>query len=149
MIHLYDRATMAQVATLDLDPALRALLLKRVATLGEDLIDWTEYLVVEPGDTEEDIVRLVGFSPLVEPIDGVRWPHPAFEPGWDWLVDHGGWFEMTVTFGSAFGYVLFIQNASGSDGDLARLCVRYATVDKVSLSKEPGRARGIRRRRLQ
>ena len=40
----------------------------RVAALRTefgDLTDHTEFLVVEPGDTEADIVRHVGFSPLV------------------------------------------------------------------------------------
>lgn len=124
MLHFYDRATMADALTLPLEPQLKALLAGRITGLREDLIDWTEYLVVEPGDTEADIIRHVGFSPLVEPIDGARFGEPGFYPHWDWLVDHGGWFEMVVTFGSAFAYILLIGGVRGDD--LEALCRRHA-----------------------
>lgn len=122
MIHLYDRATMAHALALDLDPTLLSLLKDRIGALGEALIDWTEYLIVEPGDTEADIVRHVGFSPLVEPIDGKRFGEPGFHAHWDWLVDHGGWFELSVSFGSTFAYVMFIKDADRVPADLLDLC---------------------------
>lgn len=122
MLHFYDRATIAHALTLDLEPTLRRLLHKRIGALGDDLIDHTEFLVVQPGDTEADIVRHVGFSPMIEPIDGKRFEHEGFHPFWDWLADHGGWFEMIVTFGSTFAYVLFI--ADGQD-ELQRMCRRF------------------------
>jgi len=126
MLHLYDRATMAHALTLDLEPRLHALLSKRIAALNDDLIDYTEYLVVEPGDTEADIIRHVGFSPLIEPIDGIRFGQSGFQPHWDLLVDHGGWFELIETFGSAFAYVLLIQDAEGGVAALRQLCRRHA-----------------------
>jgi len=109
MLHFYDRATMAHALTLDLEPRLQALLAVRIGKLTEDLLDYSEFLIVEEGDTEEDVVRAIGFSPLVEPIDGTRFGEPGFEPGWDWLQEHDGWFEMIVTFGSTFAYVLLIS----------------------------------------
>lgn len=130
MIHLYNRAGMARALTLDLDPTLSALLKLHIdhLTSGEhDLTDYTEFLVVQPGDSEADIVRHVGFSPLVEPIDGARFPDPGFQPHWDWLARRpGGWFEMICTFGSTFAYVLLIQDVEGLPADLAALCRRYA-----------------------
>ena len=126
MLYLYDRATMAHALTLDLDPRLHRLLTARIAALGEDLIDWTEYLVVEPGDTEADIVRHVGFSPLVEPFDGIRFGQPGFHPHWDWLARHDGWFEFIQTFGSTFAYVLFIEEREGGLPELRAMCARYA-----------------------
>lgn len=126
MLHFYDRATMAHALTLDLDPKLHRLLSDRIGALGEDLIDYTEYLVVRPGDTEDNIVSHIGLSPLIEPIDGARFGEPGFEPGWDWLATHDGWFEMVVTFGSTFAYVLFIQDVDGVSPELRRLCRLYA-----------------------
>jgi len=126
MLHLYDRATMAAALTRDLDPELRRLLQARILALGEDLIDWTEYLVVEPGDTEADIVRHVGFSPLVEPFDGIRYGEAGYHIGGiDWLVDHGGWYEMSASFGSTFAYVLLIQDTDGLIPELRHLCRCY------------------------
>ena len=68
--------TIATVPKLEIDPKLKALLAERIAALTEDLIDYTEYVVVQAGDTEDDIIRLLGFSPLVEPIDGARFGTP-------------------------------------------------------------------------
>lgn len=121
MLHLYDRATMAHALTLDLDPHLHRLLADRIGALTEDLIDSTEYLLVQAGDTEEDIIRHIGFSPLIDPIDGWRFGAPAFQPCWDWLADHSGWFEMIVTFGSTFAYILLIEDKPGKN-ELIEMC---------------------------
>lgn len=125
MLHLYDRATMAHGPTLDLDPTLHRLLSERIRALGENLIDWTEYLVVVPGDTEADMIRHIGFTPLTNPIDDKRFGQPGFHEHWDWLVDHGGWFEMVFTFGSTFAYVLFIEDAERMLSDLLHLCHEF------------------------
>lgn len=129
MITIYDRASMARVLTLDLDPHLHAILESRFAslvTVDGDLTDWTEFLIVQAGDTEQDIVREVGFSPMVEPIDGIRFGSKGFEPFWDHLTDHDGWFELTMTFGSTFAYVLFVQDTEDVLPELRCLCRRYA-----------------------
>jgi hypothetical protein len=129
MIHIYDRATMAQALTNAIDPQLRTLLRQRSTTLTEgeyDLTNETELVVIDVGDTEKDIVRLVGFSPLVEPIDGSRFGEGGFTPFWDWLIRHEGWFELTISFGSTFAYVLFIRDGGGVDPELLRLCRYYA-----------------------
>lgn len=126
MLHFYDRATMAHALTLDLEPTLRRLLHERIAALGDDLIDWTEYLVVEPGDTEADIIRHIGFSPLVEPIDGIRFGQQGFHPFWNWMADHHGWFEMIVTFGSTFAHVILIQASPDIMPSLVDMCERFA-----------------------
>lgn len=129
MITIYNCASMARVLTLGIDPQLRGLLERRFASLvtaDGDLTDWTEFLIIEPGDREADIVREVGFSPLVEPIDGIRFGNKGFQPFWDHLTDHDGWFELTISFGSTFAYVLFIQDADGILPDLRRMCRRYS-----------------------
>lgn len=131
MLPLYDRSAVAHALTCDLEPQLHRLLKDRITALGEDLNDWTEYLVVEPGDAEADIVQHVGFSPLIEPFDGIRYGEAGFHPGgWDWLVDHGVWYEMSVSFGSTFAYVLLIKKADGVIADLLQLCAQYAILKK-------------------
>ncbi|MBB4155439.1 hypothetical protein GGQ80_003362 [Sphingomonas jinjuensis] len=96
MITIYDRADMAYVLARDLDPRLIDLLRRRFAALVTpygDLTDWTEFIVVEPGDTEADVERELGFSPLVNPIDGSRFGAPTFQPFWDHLISAAGYFE--------------------------------------------------------
>ena len=78
--------------------------------------------LLQPPRRQADVVRHVGFSPLVDPIDGHRWPDARFQPGWDYLADRGGWFELIVTFGSTFAYILLIADCHGAASDLKLLC---------------------------
>jgi hypothetical protein len=108
MWHFYDRAGFARALTLDLKPSLKRLLAAHIGALTEDLKDRTEYLVLEPADGEEDVVRHIGLSPFVEPFDGIRWGEPGFWPHWDYLQRTDDHYVLTFTFGSAFAYVLIV-----------------------------------------
>ncbi|MFC3714317.1 hypothetical protein ACFOMD_17240 [Sphingoaurantiacus capsulatus] len=132
MISLSDAASLQGALNLCLEPALLDLLRRRIERLQRQydgqLLDQTHILIVEPGDTEEDIQREVGFSPLESPYDRARYGAPDFHPFWDWLQLHGGWFELIQTVGnSGFAYVLFIKDVVGVPEDLLRLCREYAT----------------------
>ena len=126
MITIYDRAAMAAVPALNLDPQLAGLLMDRIAHLPPDLVDWTEFVAIEPDDTEADIAREVGFSPLIEPIDGARFGGAGFNPFWDYLSYRDGWWEMIVTFGSTFATVLLVPDAIGVLPELRAMCCRYS-----------------------
>lgn len=129
MLHFYDRATMAHALTLDLDPELHRLLTDRIASLRTDeydLTDDTEFIVIQPGDSEDDLIQQVGFTPLTEPIDGIAYGQPGFYPHWDWLTRHGSWFEMVLTFGSTFAYVLLIRDDEGIPHQLRAMCRKHA-----------------------
>lgn len=132
MLHAYDRATFAHLLTMDLEPTLHRLLFERITGMTEELLDHTEIVVVESGDTEEDIVRTIGLSPLIEPINGARFGEEGFWPHWDWLRDHGGWFEMVVTFGSTFAYVLLISDVARDAGALVAMCRCHTIIDNNS-----------------
>jgi len=132
MLSFDDGASIAGALTLTLklEPRLAALIAARVANLATpygDLADLTHFLVVEPSDTEANIVHAVGFSPLTNPIDGVRFGDADFQPWWDCLQRHDGWFEMVVCVGdSGFAFVLFIADADGVDRRLRDLCQTFA-----------------------
>lgn len=130
MLSLFDRVSIERALALPLDVKLRQLLATRVANLVTadfDLTDMTNFLIVEPGGTEAEIKEEIGLSPLVNPIDGARYGAGDFQPYWDWLEDHDGWFELIVTVGnSGFAYVLLVQDADGVDVDLLALCRHYA-----------------------
>ena len=127
MFHFHDRTSINRALSMGLRPSLHRLLAERVAALGEDLIDWTEYLVVEPGDTNQQIVRAIGLSPLREPFYDIRYGEPGFWPHWNWLAEHDGWFELIFTFGSTFAYVVLIADEPGVDPDLLAMCREYAS----------------------
>lgn len=128
MLHFYDRAGFARALTLDLDTNLHRLLAERIGALTEDLIDYTEYLVVQPGDTEADIIRHIGLSPLIEPMDGIRFGEPGFRPHWDYVAAHDRWFECIFTFGSAFAYIILVQRTDDDDDPLQRLCLSFSLI---------------------
>lgn len=129
MIHFIDNFDFERAQTLDLEPRLSRLLAAQVAALtaGEhDLTAITEILVVEPGDTEEEIVQAVGFSPLHDPISGARHPDPAFQPGWAWLADLDGAFLIVWTVGnSGFAYLVLVVDADGVPADLLNMCRNF------------------------
>jgi hypothetical protein len=124
MLSLYDEATTKAALALPIDRDLRALLTTRIihyAAAG--LAAATHILVIQPGDTESEIEREIGFYPTTNIIDGICSGSAAFHPFWDWLQDLAGWFEMIVTVGdSGFAYILLIEDADGVDPTLLALC---------------------------
>ena len=129
MITLFDRASMERALTLDIDAKLQALLKARIdalVTAEHDLTECTEIVIVEPGDRERDLIQQLGFSPLVEPIDGARFGASGFRPNWDWQAAHGGWIELVESIGGGYAYIIFFQDAQGVDPQLLARCRRYA-----------------------
>lgn len=129
MLSFHDAAAIAAAPTsTSIDANLKQLLADRVHDwTATNLLGHTHLLIVRPGDTEADIVQEVAFSPLVNPIDGRRFGSKGFEPPFDWLEAHEGWFELIVTVGnSGFAFVLFIQDAEGVDAEVLDLCRTYA-----------------------
>jgi hypothetical protein len=126
-----DAAAIAAAPTVaPLDKCLRQLLADRVHDwTATGLLECTHLLVVQAGDTEESIKNKVVFSPLEDPVDGRRFGSKGFEPFWDWLEKHDGWFEFILTVGnSGFAFVLFIEDADGTEPALRKLCQTYAEV---------------------
>jgi hypothetical protein len=129
MIAICDRASMAQALALDLDQKLRALLERRLAALNTiygDLTDSTEWFIVSAGTTEDDLIEELGFSPLTEPMDGIRYGNEGFQAYWDYLVRHDGWFELSITYGSTFSTMILVEDAEGVPPDLRHMCEEFA-----------------------
>lgn len=129
MILIFDRASAAAVSASNLDPLMRAVLEAELAllTAGEhDLTDWTDIALIQPRDSEADIGREVGFSPLIDPILNVRFGEPGFEPGWDLLTLRGGVFRFVFTFGSTHATILLVPDANGILPGLLNLCRHHA-----------------------
>lgn len=127
MLSLYDKASIEAALRQPLDPSLHALLVDAWRRAeAPDLLDLTHILVIQPSDLEESIVEAIGFSPLVEPLDGVRFGIAGFYPYWAGLHDLGGWYQMIVTVGdSGFAFILIIDKATGVLPELLRMCEQY------------------------
>lgn len=107
------------------DPDLRSLVLGHLTTAKENgLQDLTCIAVVEPHDSEAAIVGELGFSPLANPLSGKHFGDPDFNPAWDWLEVHRGWYELIFTVGDdGFAFILVVPK-QGSD--VSAVCERYA-----------------------
>ncbi|WP_311270690.1 hypothetical protein [Sphingobium sp. WCS2017Hpa-17] len=131
MLSLYDAPALRNALTLPLRADIKALLHERIAQIFADgLEDLSHIVVLCPGDTETALKTEVLFSPLER--EGKRWGDSGFQTWWDWLHDHGGWFEIVYCTGdSGFAFVLFVEDADG-DGlaDLLAMC-RAAGRDEV------------------
>ena len=128
MISLHDRASIKAALSLRLDDTLRELLEDRIEAYdASGVLDLTHLLIIQPADTEQDIITEVGLSPLTNPLDGSRFGSPGFQPWWDWLKRHDGWFELGICVAnSGFAFVLLIQDAEGVDPQLLALCRTFA-----------------------
>lgn len=131
MITLRTASAVKSTITLLADNQLRALLTERLQQLtnaweGIDLSDLTHFLIIA-GDTAEDAENDLGWSLLVNPVDGARFGDPASTPSWEWIEDHGGWFEAVyIISDDGFGISLFVQNHPDTDAKLLAMCREHA-----------------------
>lgn len=94
-------------------------------TGGSDfqLRSFARFFIVEVGDRPEAIEAEVGFPVLTNLVDGTRFGDPDFTPSWEWIEDHGGWFELVfILTDDGFAHVLFVEDREGVDPDLLTLC---------------------------
>jgi len=130
MITLRTTASMRAALTSSLDPALRALLGKRMAQLARDydgdLADIVEFSVVEPGDSSATIEAGVGFSILHNLVDGAAFGEPDFTPSWEWAQDHGAFFELVfILSDDGYGIIVFVPDDPGVEFDVHALCLEH------------------------
>lgn len=122
MLSIYDDQT---AFPHDLTADLRALIEGHLTSAREQgLAELTHIAVIQPHDTENDIIDELGFSPFHNPLTGKRYGEAGFVPNWDWLEVHPGWFELIFTVGnSGFAFILFVEKG---ESQLARMCDSFA-----------------------
>jgi hypothetical protein len=132
MLTIHDSATMQRVLSRPIDPDLKTILLNRLELLAEfsawDLSELAHFIIVQPGDPIAAIEEALGFSPFVNFVDGARYPEPAFEGSWEWLVARGPWYDFVFALSdSGFGINLLVPDRDGVEPSLLALCRAYAT----------------------
>jgi hypothetical protein len=139
MFSIRSSVTMADALDSPLDPKLKCLLRERRDQLAEyELSDVASFLIVQVGDGIDAIEAELGLPIMTNVVDGARYGDPDFEPSWEYIVDHGGWFEAVyILSDDGFGHVLLIEDCDGVDADLLALCREYC-----SNEREPGRYEG-------
>ncbi len=121
----FDTAkAIARAPRLMTDPKLKNLLTDRVQDWSaRGLLALTHLAIIEVGDTDVSIIDELGFSPLINPLVGLRHGMAGFVLPFDYLEDHGGWFELIVTVGNdGFAFVLFVRDREGVDPELLAMC---------------------------
>ena len=121
MLSLNDRiAISAALNDPDLDPDLRTLIGLRVRQHYADhqpLIPDVRYFVVQGGDTPEVIHEAVGFP--------ITWDQ-ADQPGFEWMNDHGSWFELAYVLTDDFGMLVFVADHPDTNFVLRFNCLGFA-----------------------
>lgn len=122
MLSLTDRDAVTK-ALLDtsLDPDLRALLGLRIWQVDNDrrrpLGEVLQIIVVQPGDTPDVIHAAVGFPITSDQAD---------QPGFEWMNDHGSWFELAYILTDDFGLLVFVADHSDTNPTLRFNCLAFA-----------------------
>ena len=132
MLIIRNSAAMAQAIANPPDPQLGHLLQDRAAQLSEygtDLCELACFIVVQPGDTLSDIETAMGFPITANFVDGIPYGEEGFMPYWEWIQDHGGYFEAVwILSDDGYGHVLFVQDGEGVDPQLLSLCREQASI---------------------
>jgi hypothetical protein len=122
MLTLKDRdAVTAALADSKLDPNLRVLIGLRAWQMDDDrarpLSDIVQFVIVQPGDTSEVIHEAVGFP--------ITWDQ-AEQPGFEWMEDHGAWFELAYVLTDDLGMIVFVADDPGTNFTLRFNCLGVA-----------------------
>lgn len=118
MLNIMNSAAMARALDSPLNNDIKTLLITRRDELAEhiecDIGELAQWIVIEPGDRVADIEGAAGFPIITD---------PAFE----WVLNHGGLFELpTILSDDGFGVVLIVPDVEGIDPALLTLCREQA-----------------------
>ena len=128
------------------DPVIRAFLAKRIAHMVMDWApdlwpDFGQLLVLESGD-DPAIAETAGCLRLVgSPLGTSRLGEHGFTPLWDWIDDHGSFYEVASIITDAGGFfMILIPKGIGTSAALLRLCEQLSIkpVAVISSSQATG-----------
>jgi hypothetical protein len=128
MIVLRDPQQLTQVV----QPEIKAFLLQRFHDICDpepyDPDEHGFFILVEPGDTSEQIESETGYSLLKSLFNGTVYGDPDFTPDFEYLEDHGRFYEAVYIFtDSGFAVVLIVPKEDSIDGRILELCAEFAT----------------------
>jgi len=127
LLVLRDPALTSQIR----NPQIRALASLRFAQVcnGEPY-DYDRHgymVVVEPGDTVEQLEQETGCGITRDVFNETRYGEADFVPSFDILEEHDACYEMHFDLNDdGFGVTLFIPKAEGIEDSLLAMCAEYA-----------------------
>ena len=108
------------------DPDILKLVKLRHDQLGDEMFG--SVIIVEIGDTVEDIKNEIGFCILTNLFDDISYPDPDFVPSCEALEDHGDFYEMLFILGDGDEAVEIFIPKHGVDNELLAMCSQFAVV---------------------
>ena len=116
------------------DPVIRDFLAKRITAMAPDWVPYTwdmfgQFLVLEAGD-DPRIVESAGCTRLVsaDSLGPARLGDDDFVPVWDWVDDHGSFYEVGLVIADAGDFqAILIPKLTGTSPALLQLCERNLT----------------------
>ena len=128
MIVLRDPQQLAQVV----QPEIKAFLRRRFHDICDpepyDPDEHGFFILVEPGDTSDRIESATGYSLLKSLFNNTVYGDPDFSPDFEYLEDHGGFFEAVFIFtDGGFAVVMIVPKEESIDAGILSLCNEFAT----------------------
>ena len=108
------------------DPNILKLVKLRHDQLGDEM--FVSVIIIETGDTVEDIENEIGFFVMTNLFDDVRYPDPDFVPCFEVLEDHGGCYEMVFILSDGDDAIEIFIPKTGVDQLLLAMCSQFAVV---------------------
>lgn len=114
------------------DPVLRQLIERRIQEINEccpwDADELGPMIVVEPGDTADDLQAIMNFSILEGIFDDSRFGDEDFSPSFEFAEVHGDHlYELVyIVSDGGYGYDIFIVNRPEIDPTILAFCQTYA-----------------------
>ena len=85
------------------------------------------FILVQPGDTSEQIELDTGYSLSKSLFNGTVYGDPDFTPDFEYLEDHGSFCEAVFIFtDSGFAVVMIVPKEEGIDERILELCAEFA-----------------------
>lgn len=115
-----------------LPECVRALLRLRFHQLSDNGVLDAErqgyFVVAEAGDTVEALEAATGCPIFGNWVDECRYGDPDFSPGFEWLVETGGCYEVVfITNDDGYAITLLVFDTPGIDPDLIAFCQEHAS----------------------
>jgi hypothetical protein len=128
MIVIRDPQQLTQVV----QPEIKAFLRQRLHDICEpkepyDPDEHGFFILIEPGDTSEQIELHTGYSLLKSLFSETVYGDPDFTPDFEYLEDQGSFYEAVFLFtDSGFAVVMIVPKEDGIDGKILELCAEFA-----------------------
>ncbi|MBU2571019.1 MAG: hypothetical protein KJ725_13515 [Gammaproteobacteria bacterium] len=112
-------------------PALQLFLRQRFRAICEpepyDPDEHGFFIVLEPGDTSENIESATGYAPMKSLFSDAHYGDPEFMPDFEYLEGHGEFFEAVYILNDGgFAVVLIVPKLQGIDEAILALRTEFA-----------------------